>query len=137
MDINDIVLNEKALAVVDNGEWIEADNAPGVEFLVTGMESAEARKLIKSKQAAMRMKSKGKPLTDDQYSRITKEVLIESVLKGWRGLKDGGKDLPYSQEKAREFILSRGGERFTMMVLQAAQTLDNNANAYVEDVTKK
>jgi len=136
MDINDIILNDAALEVIDNGEWIEVDEAPGVELLVTGMQADGARKAMKSHQAKVRAQSRGKALTEDQYSTITKEVLIEHVLKGWRGLKSNGEDLPYSKDLAREFIMSRGGERFTMMVLNAAQQLDDNANAFVEQVGK-
>lgn len=137
MDINDIVLNDEALAIVDKGEWMPAGaEAPDVEFLVIGMQSDAARKLMKAKQAKLRAQSRGKPLTDDQYSAITKEVLVEEVLKDWRGLKSGGKDLPYSQDLARKFIMSRGGDRFTMMILEAAQRLDRDANAYVEEAAK-
>lgn len=136
MDINDIILSDAALEVIDNGEWVEVDEAPGLELLVTGMQAAGVRKAMKSYQAKVRAQSRGKALTEDQYSTITKEVLVEHVLKGWRGLKNNGEDLPYSKETARKFIMSRGGERFTMMVLEAAQRLDENANSFVEQVGK-
>lgn len=137
MDINDLVLSEKALAVIDKGEWIEAgDEAPGLEFLVTGLQAEASRKLMKQKTAAMRKKNRGKALSEEQYSTITKEVLVEESLKDWRGLTSDGKELPYSQDLARKFIMSRGGEKFTRMVLQAAQRLDDEANDFVEGVTK-
>lgn len=137
MDINEIVLSDEALSVIDKGEWIPAgDNAPGVEFLVTGMEAEGARKLIKNKTALARKQSRGEALTSEQLSDITKEALIEEVLRDWRGLENDGKELPYSKDMARKFIMSRGGERFTMMVLKAAQTLDETANSYVEEVAK-
>lgn len=137
MDINDLVLSEKALAVIDKGEWIEAgDEAPDLEFLVTGLQAEASRKLMKQKTAAMRKKNRGKELSVEQYSTITKEVLVEESLKDWRGLTSDGKELPYSQDLARKFIMSRGGEKFTGMVLQAAQRLDDEANDFVEGVTK-
>lgn len=137
MDINDLVLSEKALAVIDKGEWMEAgDEAPGIEFLVTGLQAEGARKLMKQKVAAMRKKNRGKALSEEQYSNVTKEVLVEEALKDWRGLTDGGKPLAYSQELARKLIMSRGGEKFTRMVLDACQRLDDEANYFVEDVTK-
>lgn len=137
MDINDLVLNEKALAVIDAGEWMDAgDDAPGVEFLVTGLQAEGARKLMKQKQAKMRQQARGKALTDEQYATITKEVLIEEALKDWRGLKSDGKDMPYSKELARKFIMSRGGDKFTKLVLNAAQRLDDDANSFVEGVAK-
>lgn len=137
MDINDLVLNEKALAVIDAGEWMDAgDDAPGVEFLVTGLQAEGARKLMKQKQAKMRQQARGKALTDEQYATITKEVLIEEALKDWRDLKSDGKDMPYSKELARKFIMSRGGDKFTKLVLNAAQRLDDDANSFVEGVAK-
>ena len=137
MDINDLVLSDEALSVVDEGRWMPAgDDAPGVEFLVTGMQSESARKFIRSKQAELRTKNRGKPLSEDQYSEITKEALVEHVLKDWRGLKNGGKDLPYSKDVAAKFIRSRGGKRFTLMVISSAQALDNNANDFVEKTAK-
>ncbi len=137
MDINDLVLSDKALSVIDKGEWMEAGpEAPGVEFLVTGMQSESATKLMKQKMAHARKMSRGKALTNEQLSTITKEVLIEDVLKDWKGLESDGKPLAYSQELARKFILSRGGDRFTGMVLNAAQTLDETASSFVEEATK-
>lgn len=137
MDINDLVLTDKALEVIDNGQWIGAgDEAPDVEFLVTGMESEGARKLMKSEQARARVKARGKPLTDDQAAAITKKVLLDEVLKDWRGIESGGKELKYTKELAKKFMESRGGERFTMMVLNAARRLDENANSYVDGVVK-
>ena len=136
MDINEIVLNEKALAVVDQGVWMEVDDAPGLELMVTGLQAEGARKLIRQKTASARLKARGKALTDEQLSNITKEVLVEEVLKDWRGLESEGEELPYSKDLARKFIMSRGGERFTGMVLSAAQRLDDQANSYVEEVAK-
>lgn len=137
MDINDLVLNDKALAVVDKGEWMPAgDEAPDVEFLVTGLQAEGSQKLMKQKTATARMKNRGKALTEEQYSNITKEVLIEETLKDWRGIKSDGEPLTYSKDLARKFIMARGGQKFTNMVLAAAQRLDGDANAYVEDVTK-
>lgn len=137
MDIKDLVLTDEALNIIDQGEWMPAgEEAPGVEFLVTGMQAESAQKMIKEKQAALRLKNRGKPLTEEQYADITKEVLIEHVLKDWRGLKSNGEDLPYSKELARKFITSRGGQTFTMMVIGAAKALDDNANDFVESVTK-
>jgi len=137
MDINDIVLSDEALNIIDNGEWVPAgDEAPGVEFLVTGMQAEGARKLIKQKQAQARAKNKGQPLSDEQLAKITKEVLVEEVLKGWRGITHNGEPLEYSKERAQQYIMSRGGERFTMLVLAAAASLDRNANAYVEGLAK-
>jgi|SRR5690625_1541508 len=137
MDIKDLILSDEALAVVDAGTWVDmSDEAPGVELFVTGLRSAEARKALREKQAFARKKNRGKELSDEQHSEITKEVLCEHILKGWRGLKSDGKDLEYDPELARSFIMARNGERFSELVITAAQRLDEEANDFVEEVSK-
>lgn len=137
MDINDIILTDEALAVIDNGEWVNLeDDAPGVELLVVGLQSEAARRATREKQLIMRKKQRNRELNDDQHSQIMKEVLCEVVLKGWRGLKSNGEDVPYDPALARQWIMSRNGERFTLLVITAAQQLDARANEYVESVGK-
>ncbi|GHC52344.1 hypothetical protein GCM10010096_25520 [Alcaligenes pakistanensis] len=137
MDINELVLTDEALNVIDSGTWVgDLDGAPGVEFLVCGIGSKDAQKALTQKQAALRLKNRGKPLNEEQLSKAMRETLAEVVLKGWRGLKDGGKDLPYTPELATKFITSRNGERFAGMVLLAAQRVDADANLYVEELAK-
>lgn len=137
MDINDLILSDKALAVIDGGAWIgDFPEAPGLELLVTGMNSEKARKSLLNKQQVLRAKNRNRPLTDDQLAKITKEVMYEDVLQGWRGLTSGGKDVPYSKEMAKQFITSRGGEMFTALVLQAANQVSQEANELAEEVKK-
>lgn len=137
MDINDLILSDKALKAIDEGVWVtDLDDAPGVSLLVTGLKSDDAQKAMRQKQSAMRARNKGKPLTDDQLAKATKEVLYENVLKDWKGLKQNGKELPYSLDLAKEWIMSRRGEKFTQIVLAAAQRVDEEANHLVEGVTK-
>lgn len=137
MDINDLVLSEKALAVIDKGEWMPAgEEAPDLEFLVTGLQSEGAQKLMEKKLLDLRKKNRNKPLTQKQINQATKEVLVEEVLRDWRGLTDGGKDIPYSKALAEKYIMARGGSKFYALALTAAEELDREANSFVEDVTK-
>lgn len=137
MDINDLILSDKALEVIDNGTWVgDFPEAPGLELLVTGMNSKEARKMLMEKQQLLRTKNRNRQLTDDQLANITKEVLYEVVLKGWRGLKSGGKDVPYDPKLAKDWITSRNGEKFTNLVLEAARRVSEEANDMIEDVKK-
>lgn len=137
MDISELILTNEALAVIDGGTWVDmGDEAPGVELLVCGLQSEAARKATRQKQAFLRKKGRGKELTDEQHSAIMKEVLAEVVLKDWRGLKSNGKDLPYSRELATEWIMSRAGERFSLLVLNAAQRVDAEASDFVEAASK-
>lgn len=137
MEINDLILSDEALSVIDNGTWVgDFDEAPGLELMVCGLQSVEAQKLLKQKQAQVRTKNRSKPLSEDQLANITKEVLYEIVLKDWRGLKSGGKDVAYSKEQAKQWIMSRNGERFTHLVLRAAQQVDAQASEFAAEVSK-
>lgn len=137
MDINDLIMSDEALKVIDEGTWVgDFVDAPGLELLVTGLQSEAARKAIQQKQQVLRGKNRGRPLTDDQLAKVTKEVLYEVVLKDWRGLKSNGQELKYSKEQAKKWITSRNGEKFTGLVLEAAQRVDAEASDFVEEVTK-
>ena len=137
MDIKDIILTEKALNAIDSGVWIDdLIEAPGLRLLVTGLRSKEAQKAQEQKQAHLRLKNRGKPLTDAQLAKAMKEVLAEVVLKDWDGLYDNGQPVPYSKELATKLLTSRAGEGLASLVLAAAQKVDDQANDFAEEVKK-
>lgn len=137
MDINELVLTDEAQGIIENGTWVgDFVEAPDVEFLVCGVRSVDAQKCIDAKKVRQTALNKGKPLSNAQLKRIMQETLCEVILKDWRGLKNGGKDLPYSKELATKFILSRNGEKFAELVLQAAQKVDENAHQFAEELKK-
>lgn len=137
MDINNLIISDEALKVIDEGTWVgDFAEAPGVELLVTGLKADAAKKAINDKQRSLRTKQRGRELSGDQLEKITKEVLYEVILKDWRGLKNNGQELKYSKEQAKKWITSRNGEKFTEIVLQAAQRVDAEAQDYVEEVKK-
>lgn len=137
MDIKDLILSDEALDVIDNGTWVgDFYEAPGLRLLVTGLSAKASQDLLEQKHAKLRLTNRGKPLSNAQLIRATKEVLAEVVLKDWDGLKDGGKPVPYSKELASKWIMSRTGEKFTALVLQAAQRVDAQASDFAEEVEK-
>lgn len=137
MDINDIILSDEALSVIDNGTWVgDFDAAPGLELLVLGLRSTDAQKSMEAKQAQARLKNRNRALTEKQLSRLMKETLAEVVLKGWKGLKDGKKPVEFSKELAEKWMLSRNGEKFVDIVLQAAERVDSQTNDFVGQVSK-
>ncbi|MBU4609131.1 hypothetical protein IMZ29_00750 [Achromobacter sp. GG226] len=137
MDINELILTDEAMKVIDEGVWVgDLDGAPGVELLVTGLRAEAAQKCLNQKQAYYRQRNRGKPLTADQMTRSMGETLAEAVLKDWKGLKSGGKDIPYSREQAEKWLLSRNGDKFAGLVIQAASRVDDEANSFVSGVEK-
>ena len=137
MDINDLIISDDALAVIEQGAWVgDFSEAPGVEVKVLGLTSKGARKALESKQALLRMKGRGEALTSDQLATCMREVLGEVVLNDWRGLKNGGADVPFDRATAVQWMTSRNGERFADIVLRAAQRVDNRSGDFVEKATK-
>lgn len=137
MDIKNFILTDAGVNAIDNGVWVgNLPNFEDAELLVTGTGSKEARDLLDSKRMAMRVKSEGKPITNEQAARIMREVLAEVVLKDWRGITSDGKEVPYSKELATKWLTSRHGETFADIVLTAAQRVDNEANKLAEETVK-
>lgn len=137
MDIKGLIKSNEELEVIDNGVWFDDfDEAPGMRLLVVGLTSEAAQKALEIKQAQQRLKNKGKPVTDNQLTKITREVLAEVILKDWDGLKNDGEPVPYSKELATEWLTSRAGDKFTGLVLYAAQQVDARANEFIEKSQK-
>lgn len=137
MDIKNLVLSDEAVNILDNGYWVkDLDGAPGVEFLVTGLDSISARKAMVSAHADARMKNKGEAVSSEQHLECTRKVLAEVVLKDWKGLTDNGKEIAYDKQLAKQWITSRNGERFAGLVLTAALRVDAMAGEFAEKVAK-
>lgn len=136
MDINQIVFTDEALAVIDNGTWVDIPGMDGVALKVCGMQSVDARKAIEAEQAKARAKNGGEPLSAEQHAEITKKVLGEVVLKDWKGFTDKGQPLPYDKQLAKGWLTKRNGEKLANMVLFAAQKVDSEAQSFVDAATK-
>lgn len=137
-DIAKLVHTPEALKAIDEGTWVPAgDDAPGVEFLVTGFTSPAAQALVKKKTVAWVMKNPNKALTTEDRAIINREVAAEEVLRGWRGLAAGGKEIPYTKELAAKWLTSREGEKgFIQLVFGAVGKLDADAQAFVDSAVK-
>lgn len=137
MDISNLIKADEELNVIDAGAWVgDFEEAPNVKFLVRGMKSEQVQSILAAKQIAQRKKNRGKPLTDKQTERVMLEAIVEGALIDWSGLKDNGKDVPYSRELAEKWILSRSGEKLAEMVLDAALRLDASTSDYIGEVKK-
>lgn len=137
MDINELLISDQAIKNIDEGTWIDdLENAPGVRLLVTGLRAKDARELMEKLQTKARMKNRGRALTEDQLAICTRNVLAEIVLKGWEGLTMNGEPLAYDKAIAKKWLLSRTGEKFVTLVIEAAMRVDEQANETIEDVTK-
>lgn len=138
MDINSVLTSDEELKVIDEGTWVDdLDDAPGVALKVTGWSSRKAQKLLDAKRIAIRKKNRGREITSEQSEKLHREVLVEAILLDWKGFTDNGKEVPYSKETASKWILSRGGAKLAMIVMNAALLVDTDTSEFIEVVEKK
>lgn len=138
MDINSVLTSDEELKVIDEGTWVDdLDDAPGVALKVTGWSSRKAQKLLDAKRIAIRKKNRGREITSEQSEKLHREVLVEAILLDWKGFTDAGKEVPYSKETASKWILSRGGAKLAMIVMNAALLVDTDTSEFIEVVEKK
>lgn len=137
MDINEIITSDAALDVIDNGAWVgDLPGFDGIRLKVCGMQSQEVRKALESKQAKLRSKNSGKPLTTEQHAEATRQVLGEVVLKDWDGFTQNGEPVPFDRAQAKKWVTTRNGEKLANLAFFAAQRIDNEASSFVEAVEK-
>lgn len=136
VDISQLVLSDDALSVIDDGAWIDAAGFEGVKFKVRGYQSQQVRDFMRKKQAEVRANQSGKPIDAEQLDYITREALAEVVLLDWSGLKENDKPLKYSKDLAKQWLTSRNGEQFTLLVIHAAHKVDAEATTLAETLKK-
>lgn len=137
MDINQLVLSDEALDVLENGTWVDmSDRAEGVSFLVTGLGADEPRKLMNKKIIEARKSSADGKVDPETILKIQDEVIVEVVLKGWKGLTDNGQEVKFSKELARKWLMSKNGAKLHSLVIEAINRIDADAHKYVESVSK-
>lgn len=139
MDISEILLDEKTIAAIDDGVWID-DNpeAPGIRLKVRGWSSEKVQSLksFKERRASRKERDASGNLVHAAQIRIIREVVAEAVLLDWEGLTEGGKPVPYSKELARKWLTSRTGDKFLGIVSEAATQVDNRLEDAAEELEK-
>lgn len=139
MDISEILLDEKTIAAIDDGVWID-DNpeAPGLRLKVRGWSSEKVQSLksFKERRASRKERDASGNLVHAAQIRIIREVVAEAILLDWEGLTEGGKPIPYSKELARKWLMSRTGDKFLGIVSDAATQVDNRLEDAAEELEK-
>jgi hypothetical protein len=64
---------------------------------------------------------KFKDIPADVLKRITGECLAEAILVGWDNISEGDVQVPYTKEKAYEYLMDPAMHDFQELVLEAAQ----------------
>ncbi|HLL28582.1 MAG TPA: hypothetical protein VKT73_13140 [Xanthobacteraceae bacterium] len=129
MRITDIKIDSNA---IEHGDWVDAPFIPGLRLKVRGIGNSDYKALA-VKQAAL----SGFQKTDEIEEANLSEQLIETILVDWDGLEDDdGKPIPYSKDKAREYILDPDLRAFRWSVNAAATAILSKKKATQEQVAK-
>lgn len=123
-------------AAQNDGEWFDFPAYPGFGIKVKGTTFGPYRlALANCDRRAMRQAGRNGLVPPDVRERFTLECIIEHLLLDWRGLEsDDGSAIPFSKDRAREFLLDPQYRPFADMVVQAAvsvgdQLEDDKADA--------
>ena len=121
---------------VENGAWV--DDVPdmgGLRLKVRGSTNRDWRKLTaKLLDKVPRKKRHGTRIDTEEAENITNRCLLETCLLDWDGLTENdGTPIPYSKEKAAEFLLDPQFRRFRDAVLDAANLVSNQNMDDVEE----
>jgi hypothetical protein len=121
MDLNSIRTDD---AKVSEGVWVELDGETSVKLRYTDTHEFQ-RKLqerLKPFLTGFRIKGGNVQINDDRRDKVVLALLADEVLVDWKGLKDNGVEVPYSREKALEYLQVKA---FRDAVENEAARLDN------------
>lgn len=126
-------------AKVEQGDWVDKiPEMQGLRLKVRGSNNKDWRRLQgRLLDAVPRKKRVGGRLDPDEQDRITSTLLLSACLLDWDGLEgDDGQPLPYSKEKANEFLTDPQYGKFREAVVWAATVVAEQQETEREEDTK-
>lgn len=86
-------------------EGIWEDFGDGAGLLIASSHNKKFQKMFRKIPAGLRAQMNSGSLPDDISRGIMAGIFAETLLLGWKKLSDAGKELTYSKEVAKEFLL--------------------------------
>jgi len=125
-------------AKAEAGTWVAVPELGDLELKVRGINNVDyRRRMAELVRAVPRHQRPGGRLTLEQHDAINATLLLETVLIDWRHLEgDDGAPIPYSAERAREFLANPDYLPFRQAVAEAASRLAEDVADEVEDDAK-
>ncbi len=119
--------NEKAA----HGVWVPISQDARLKIARTNNPNFRRvfRKLIAPYTAAIRTNS----LSDDLDEKIMVQAMAETILVDWQGITENGEPVPYTVEKAKEYLMH---EPFREMVSTFSRDLELFKQAQDEETEK-
>jgi hypothetical protein len=96
---------------IQHGAWVEVDKETfpelaGASFKVRGLNNKDYQRKYASLAFGKERDAAGMLKDADEAERMAVECIAETVLLDWKGVQEdeGQPDIPFSKEKAREYL---------------------------------
>lgn len=113
----------------EEGGWVPLDafhaDFKGTRVKVRALNNLDMERMLARLTNEIPLDQRINGMDPDDDRRISRELLCETVLIGWDGITDDGKDVPYSPELARTIIMDPMNIRFANAVRWAAMQLQD------------
>jgi hypothetical protein len=131
MDLKSLRVNSKKQT---DGVWVEHDME--TSFLIARMGNPRFKALFAKLMSPHQRKFDAGKLSQELQTQIMCRAVSETVLLGWKGLAQDGKELKYTKEKAFEILAEDTSEEFLALVIEYAQDNENYRNEEIEEEVK-
>lgn len=107
----------------EKGTWVNVEGTPdGTQFLVARIGSDTFDNLLAKKLKPFKRLVQKDKMKKSQQNAIMNEVIVETVLLGWKNLfDDDGNEVAFSKEKALELLKLKD---FRELVVEIASTME-------------
>jgi hypothetical protein len=120
-------------ALEQEGVWIDLGEGASIRVARAGnRRNSELFNKLTSDPEYQR-KDKLDTLTEADLEAVVVTCLAETILLDWKGFEDGGKEVPFSKEKAREMLAYRD---FRNTVQEASRDAANFRARSVKEATE-
>jgi len=102
------------------GKWFPVDDG---EVLIARVGNKEYQAALRQNIQRMQIALKKSVLSEEEAEKVIIGVLSRTILLGWRNFTDEGEEVPYSPEKAVEFMTNY--RDFREFVVENAEEFNN------------
>jgi len=128
MDLSKTKINVKA---ENEGVWVDIDDK--TSLLIARYLNPKHREYVNKKMEPYRRTQRMGQLSPEVENEIEVDALSKFVLLDWRHLEDGGKEVPYTTERAAEYLGDKSLSWFLDIVMESSRDLSMYREEYIED----
>ena len=123
--MENLELNIKAIDLekAAGGVWIEYED--GIWFLIARSNSPAYRGAVRRMHKQHKHQIENETLSDAKSDALMADLIAAHILVGWKGLKSGSKEFPYSFANAVALLSSEAYSEIRAWVMAQAEDLEN------------